>query len=106
MLLNFVKLNYVKRWWSLSYLDAMGDEAARGVACTIDKANNLTNLHCIQRETKPTCARLATAAVCSDRSWMQMSVRYITQATPTYIRKLLDNGIAVFSNVHHAATRS
>jgi len=34
---------------------------------------------------------------------MQMSVRYITQATPRYISKLLDKGIAVFSNVHHAA---
>ena len=39
-----------------------------GVACTIGKANNLTNLNCIQCETKPTRPRLAIAAVCSDRS--------------------------------------
>jgi len=56
-------------------------EAARGVACTSDKANNLKNLHCIERETKPTYLRLAIAAVCSDRSWMQMSVQYIRAYT-------------------------
>jgi len=39
-----------------------GATRPRGVACKIAKANNFTNLHCIQRETQPTCPRLAIAA--------------------------------------------
>jgi len=80
---------------------------AGGVACTIGKANNLTNLHCIQRETKPTCLRLAIAAVCSGLECKcQYGILHRQPRDRPYIRKLLDKGIAVFSNVHHAATPS
>jgi len=60
-----------------------------GVACTIGKANNLTNLHCIQRETKPTCPRLAIHVASAYRSIKRDKVIFVSYDTMRYEMDML-----------------
>ena len=66
-----------------------GDDRPRGVACKIGKANNLTNLQCIQCE----IAYMSTFS----QSCIGLECKCQAQATPRYITKLRDSQFSVMS---------